>query len=410
MTSPISVEDGRAPDEAPEPQPKNGFDKFFEITKRGSTTGREIRGGLVTFVTMAYIVILNPIILSGTKDVDGNMLNFAQVGAATSLTAGVMTVLIGLFARVPFGIAAGLGINSFLAVSVVGQVTWPEAMGLVMINGIIIVILGATNVRTAIFMAAPQSLKAAITVGIGLFIAFIGFVDSGFVTRTPAGPPVQLGAAGSLTTIPSIIFVIAVLLIGILVSFGLLLTLTGLVPAFWGKSALAQPAPEVIGGKVEFLGIVLSQYTVFLIACGAVIVVGMWLLLTKTSFGKTVVAVATDRQMASALGVRVSNVSMLVFAIAGGLAGIGGALVAPLASIDVNIGMSYLLFAFVAMTIGGLGSIPGTFVGAMIIGVVDSLFVNYLPEMQPFAAYLAAIVVLIFWPRGIFPGAATRAA
>jgi AGZA family xanthine/uracil permease-like MFS transporter len=91
-------------------------------------------------------------------------------------------------------------------------------MGLVMINGIIIVILGATNVRTAIFMAVPQSLKAAITVGIGLFIAFIGFVDSGFVTRTAGGPPVQLGDAGSLTSVPTLIFAVAVLLIGILVA------------------------------------------------------------------------------------------------------------------------------------------------------------------------------------------------
>jgi AGZA family xanthine/uracil permease-like MFS transporter len=131
-----------------------------------------------------------------------------------------MTVLIGLCARVPFGIAAGLGINSFLAVSVVGQVTWPEAMGLVIINGVIIVLLGATNVRTAIFMAVPQSLKAAITVGIGLFIAFIGFVDSGFVTRTsaPGAPPVQLGQDGSLTSVPTLVFVITLLLIGVLVA------------------------------------------------------------------------------------------------------------------------------------------------------------------------------------------------
>jgi AGZA family xanthine/uracil permease-like MFS transporter len=99
-----------------------------------------------------------------------------------------MTILFGVIARLPFALAAGLGINSFLAVSVVGQVTWQEAMGLVVINGVLIVLFGATGIRTAIFKAVPQALKAAITVGIGLFIAFIGFVDSGFVNRTPAGP------------------------------------------------------------------------------------------------------------------------------------------------------------------------------------------------------------------------------
>ncbi|MGH3705726.1 MAG: NCS2 family permease [Agromyces sp.] len=199
-------------------EPKNAFDRFFEITRRGSTVGREIRGGIVTFVTMAYIVILNPLILGGVPDVDGNSLDPAQVGAATGLTAGVMTILFGLFARLPFALAAGLGINSFLAVSVVGQVTWPEAMGLVVINGIIIVLLGATGARTAIFKAVPQALKAAITVGIGLFIAFIGFVDSGFVNRTPGGPPVQLGDSGSITSVPTLVFLITLVLIGILVA------------------------------------------------------------------------------------------------------------------------------------------------------------------------------------------------
>lgn len=199
-------------------EPKNGLDRFFEITQRGSTFGREIRGGIVTFVTMAYIVILNPLILGGVDDVTGNALQGAQIGAATGLTAGVMTILFGLIARLPFALAAGLGINSFLAVSVVGQVTWPEAMGLVVINGILIVLFGATGIRTAIFNAVPAPLKAAITVGIGLFIAFIGFVDSGFVNRTPGGPPVQLGDGGSITSVPTLIFLLGLVVIGVLVA------------------------------------------------------------------------------------------------------------------------------------------------------------------------------------------------
>ena len=112
------------------------LDEFFELSARGSTLTAEIRGGLVTFIAMAYIVVLNPIILSGAADVSGNSLDFAQVSAATSLAAGVMTILFGLFARLPFAFAAGLGINSFLATTVVGSLTWPEAMGLVVINGI----------------------------------------------------------------------------------------------------------------------------------------------------------------------------------------------------------------------------------------------------------------------------------
>ena len=206
--------------------PGSILDAFFSITERGSTLAREMRGGIVTFFTMAYIVILNPLILGGFSadaapvDVAGNWLPAAQVGAMTGLTAGVMTILFGLVANLPFGLAAGLGINSFLAVSVIQDVTWPEAMGLVVINGVLIVLFGMTGVRTAIFRAIPKDLKAAITVGIGLFITFIGFVDSGFVTRTDAGAPVQLGDSGSIVSIPTMVFVVGLLIMGALVARG----------------------------------------------------------------------------------------------------------------------------------------------------------------------------------------------
>jgi len=179
----------------------------------------------VTFVTMAYIVILNPLILGGFSadqaavDVAGGWLPNGQVAAVTALTAGVMTILFGAIARLPFGFAAGLGINSFLAVSVVGQVTWPEAMGLVVINGLIIVLLASTGLRELIFNAVPRQLKIAITVGIGLFIAFIGLVDSGFVRSSgAASPPVQLGENGSIVSLPTAVFVLGLIILGILVA------------------------------------------------------------------------------------------------------------------------------------------------------------------------------------------------
>ena len=174
---------------------------------------------------MAYIVILNPLILGGFSadqaavDVEGGWLPNAQVAAVTALTAGVMTILFGVIARLPYGFAAGLGINSFLAVSVVGQVTWAEAMGLVVINGLIIVLLASTGLRELIFNAIPRPLKIAITVGIGLFIAFIGLVDSGFVRASGANsPPVQLGDAGSIATLPTAVFVIGLIIMGVLLA------------------------------------------------------------------------------------------------------------------------------------------------------------------------------------------------
>ncbi|WP_370500448.1 NCS2 family permease [Mycolicibacterium sp. jd] len=199
----------------------NPVDRFFEITARQSSVATEIRGGVVTFIAMAYIIVLNPIILSSPADVDGNKLDFAQVSAMTSLAAGVMTILFGVVARLPFALAAGLGINSFLATTVVGSLTWPEAMGLVVINGLIIVLLAVTGLRRLVFDAVPMQLKLAITAGIGLFILFIGLVDAGFISSTGVpSPPVGLGSGGqgSISTVPTVIFVFTLLLTGVLVA------------------------------------------------------------------------------------------------------------------------------------------------------------------------------------------------
>ncbi|MFS0868102.1 NCS2 family permease [Microbacterium sp. 179-B 1A2 NHS] len=198
------------------PASVSALDRFFEITRRGSTIGTEVRGGVVTFVTMAYIVILNPIILS-TADVEGTVLPPGAVAASTALTAGFMTILFGIVTRLPFAFAAGLGINAFLAFSVVGQVTWGEAMALTIINGLIIVLLAATGLRKMIFDAVPVQLKLAITVGIGLFISFIGFVNAGFV-RPAEGTPLELGVAGSVASIDTLLFVVTLLIGGVLIA------------------------------------------------------------------------------------------------------------------------------------------------------------------------------------------------
>ncbi|EOM77842.1 NCS2 family permease [Rhodococcus rhodnii] len=206
------------------------LDNYFKISERGSTVSAEVRGGVVTFFAMAYIVVLNPLILGSFSpddavakvDVLGNILPVNQVAAVTALVAGLMSIVFGVVANYPFAIAAGLGINSLLAVTIAPQVTWPEAMGLVVIDGIIIVVLALTGFRTAVFNAIPPELKAAIAAGIGAFIAFIGLVDSGFVRRIPdaAGTtvPVGLGIDGSIASWPTAVFVFGLLLMGVLVA------------------------------------------------------------------------------------------------------------------------------------------------------------------------------------------------
>ena len=151
-------------------------------------------------------------------------LSVPQVAAVTALVAGVMTIVFGLVANFPFAMAAGLGINTLVAVTIAPQVTWPEAMGLVVVNGVIIVILGLTGFRTAVFNAIPDPLKIAIAAGIGAFIAFIGFVDAGFVRRLPDAAnttvPVGLGIEGSIASWPTAVFCVGLLLTGVLVARG----------------------------------------------------------------------------------------------------------------------------------------------------------------------------------------------
>ncbi|WP_375002723.1 NCS2 family permease [Aeromicrobium sp. CTD01-1L150] len=202
--------------------PTSAVDRYFRISERGSSIAREVRGGVVTFLTMAYIIVLNPIILGYAPDVDGNFLgggaepDLAMIAATTALVAGLLSILMGVVANFPLAIAAGLGLNAFLAFSVATQMTWADAMGLVVLEGIIILVLVLTGFRKAVFDAVPRELKTAIAVGIGLFIALIGFVSAGFVRATgEASPPLGLGLGGTLAGWPVLVF-----------TFGLILMIT----------------------------------------------------------------------------------------------------------------------------------------------------------------------------------------
>ena len=194
----------------------SGLDGYFKISERGSTLRTEILAGLTTFMTMAYILFVNPSILTALPDRTGTTLTPEAVLTVTALVAGITSIAMGAYANYPFAIAAGLGLNAVVAFQLVGanNLTWPEAMGVVVTEGIIILILVLTNFRQAVMEAVPLALKGAIAVGIGLFIAVIGFVDAGFVSSTtlPA-PPLQLGTGGELQGWPVTVFIIGLLLV-----------------------------------------------------------------------------------------------------------------------------------------------------------------------------------------------------
>ena len=253
--------------DTPQPAPTSGLDRFFKISERGSSLSREIRGGVVTFFTMAYIVVLNPLILGFAKDVNGDFLgggpgdgsNLPAIAAGTALVAGLLTILMGVVANYPLALATGLGLNAFVAFAIASQMTWADAMGLVVMEGLIILVLVLTGFRTAVFHAVPTQLKVAISVGIGLFIALIGFVDAGFVRRTAQGPvPVQLGTDGFINGWPTFVFVLGLILVVILwvrkVKGAILIAIVATTVIAIIVEAVGKIGPMVAGDKVNPTG------------------------------------------------------------------------------------------------------------------------------------------------------------
>jgi AGZA family xanthine/uracil permease-like MFS transporter len=245
------------------PRAKSTVDGFFKISQRGSTVGREVRGGVVTFFTMAYIIVLNPLILGFAQDADGGFLggvdapdNLPLIAAATALVAGLLTILMGVVANFPLALATGLGLNAFVAFSIASGMSWADAMGLVVLEGLIILVLVLTGFRTAVFHAVPAELKVAISVGIGLFIALIGLVDAGFVRRTGTGPvPVELGAGGVLSGWPVLVFVVGLVLVVALwvrrVKGAILISILATTVFAIVVEAIANVGPSVQGDTVN---------------------------------------------------------------------------------------------------------------------------------------------------------------
>ncbi|WP_333770346.1 NCS2 family permease [Streptomyces sp. IBSBF 2435] len=196
--------------------PANPLDRCFRISERGSSIPREIRGGLATFFAMAYIIVLNPIILGSAVDKFGHHLDGGQLVTATVITAAFTTLLMGVIGNVPIALAAGLGVNTVVALQLAPRMSWPDAMGMVVLAGIAIMIMVATGLRERVMSAVPLGLRKGIAIGIGLFILLIGLVDSGFVTRIPDAAhttvPLQLGADGHLNGWPVLIFILGALL------------------------------------------------------------------------------------------------------------------------------------------------------------------------------------------------------
>jgi adenine/guanine/hypoxanthine permease len=246
---------------APGPGSGGGLDSFFKLRERGTNVGTEIRAGITTFMVMAYIIFVNPNILSGGPLTDLGP-PFIPVAVATALAAGILTIAMGLATNYPFALAAGLGLNAVVAFELIltRGFTWQQAMAVIIWEGIIILILVLTGLREAIMNAIPMNLKRAIAVGIGLFILFIGLVNGGFIVAGPGVPPVVPAGILNVATLSFVIglalalaliamSVRGALLISIVVTTIIAIVLNGIVGAdesgfLPGTATL----PEDIGG------------------------------------------------------------------------------------------------------------------------------------------------------------------
>ncbi len=218
-----------------EPRPENAFIRYFELAKYNVTVGSEIMAGVTTFLVMAYIAFVNPGILSSVADRSGFKLDFAATVTATCWVSSLLCILMGAFARRPFAMAPGMGLNAVVTYQLVAAqgLSWSQAMGIIVLEGIIITALVLTKFRQIIMDIVPMELKRAIAAGIGLFILYIGLINGGLVqgnpglAQDPTAPPVQLGNFGTLTILVAVFGVLltawlearkmrAALLVGIL--------------------------------------------------------------------------------------------------------------------------------------------------------------------------------------------------
>ena len=372
------------------PAPSGVLDRFFHITERGSTLSREIRGGIVTFFTMAYILVLNPLILSTPHDGIAPLGTTEQIAAGTAFIAGVMTILMGVVANYPMALAAGLGINAMIAYTIAGTdgVTYADAMGLVVIEGVIILVLVLTGFREAVFRAVPPHIKTAISVGIGLFIALIGLVDAKVVRA--GGTPLELGLGGSLQGWPVLVFlagffliivlhvrrVKGALLIGIVVSTVLAAVIEAVArlgafdaesnPTGWSLSVPALP------GSLDKVGVISVALLVF----------SLMLADFFDTMG-TMVAIGAEGDLLDDEGNPPRTREILVVdsaaAIAGGLGGVSSA-------------TSYVESA------AGVGEGARTGLASVVTGILflASMFLAPIVSMVPYEAATPALVIVGF--------------
>ena len=207
----------------------------------------------------------------------------------------------------------------------------------------------------------------------------------------------------------------------VLATFGLILFFNEAVRIIWGPAGLTVPLPDWLNGTVELpLGIVYPVYRVTIIVVGLLVALGLWLLVSRTKIGMLIRAGASNRTMAGALGVNIPTLFTVVFGIGAVLAGLGGLIITPITQAAIGMGEDVLILAFVVIVIGGIGSIRGAFIGAIVAGLIDTMGRSFLdvlllaflspnaaesagPALSSMMIYVLMAAILFFRPQGLFP-------
>ncbi|UHQ96286.1 branched-chain amino acid ABC transporter permease [Natrinema halophilum] len=187
----------------------------------------------------------------------------------------------------------------------------------------------------------------------------------------------------------------------LLLTFGVLLLIDNGARIYWGTQFKSVNTPPGLDSHMSILGGAIPRYNLFLIVAGSVLGIIMWYIFRRTKFGKTTIAAAENQDIADAVGINVPLVYTAVFIAGSALAGIGGALAAPYVSIHPTMGENFVIEAFIVVIIGGVGSMSGAFIGALLLGVGGALAFIFAPALQQFIPFILLVVVLLARPEGI---------
>jgi branched-chain amino acid transport system permease protein len=206
----------------------------------------------------------------------------------------------------------------------------------------------------------------------------------------------------------------------VLATFGLILIADTGVHFFWGADGMAVPSPQWLNFRVSVLGAELPAFRLLIVLTGVAVAVGLWVLVTRTRLGMLIRAGASNRTMVQAMGVDIQRLFAIVFAIGAAMAGLAGMMIAPITEASIGMGNEIIIVAFVVIIIGGIGSIKGAFIGALIVGVIDTMGRSYLdvlllvfmspqyaetaaPALSAMLIYILMAAVLVVRPQGLFP-------